>query len=103
MTDSIRRVVVTGLGLVSPVGSLVEKAWNNIKDGVSGIRKIDSFDASSFSVQISGSITDFNADDYISPKEQRKMDTFIHYGIGASVMAIEDSGLEINESNADKI
>ena len=103
MTDSIRRVVVTGLGLVSPVGSLVEKAWNNIKDGVSGIRKIDSFDASSFSVQISGSIKDFNADDYISPKEQRKMDTFIHYGIGASVMAIEDSGLEINESNADKI
>ena len=61
MTDSIRRVVVTGLGLVSPVGSLVEKAWNNIKNGVSGIRKIDSFDASSFSVQISGSITDFNA------------------------------------------
>ena len=103
MTDSIRRVVVTGLGLVSPVGSFVEKAWNNIKNGVSGIRKIDSFDASSFSVQISGSITDFNADDYISPKEQRKMDTFIHYGIGASVMAIEDSGLEINESNADKI
>ena len=103
MTEKIRRVVVTGLGLVSPVGSSIEKAWNNIKEGVSGIRKIDSFDASSFSVQISGSVVDFNAEDYIAPKEQKKMDTFIHYGIGASVMAIEDSGLQINESNADKI
>ena len=103
MTEKIRRVVVTGLGLVSPVGSSIEKAWNNIKEGVSGIRKIDSFDASSFSVQISGSVVDFNAEDYITPKEQKKMDTFIHYGIGASVMAIEDSGLQINESNADKI
>ena len=76
MTEKIRRVVVTGLGLVSPVGSSIEKAWNNIKEGVSGIRKIDSFDASSFSVQISGSVVDFNAEDYITPKEQKKMDTF---------------------------
>ena len=103
MTEKIRRVVVTGLGLVTPVGSSVEKAWNNIKEGVSGIRKINSFDASSFSVQISGSVIDFNAEDYITAKEQKKMDTFIHYGIGASVMAIEDSGLQINETNADKI
>ena len=103
MTEKIRRVVVTGLGLVTPVGSSVEKAWNNIKEGVSGIRKINSFDASSFSVQISGSVVDFNAEDYITAKEQKKMDTFIHYGIGASVMAIEDSGLQINETNADKI
>ena len=103
MTEKIRRVVVTGLGLVTPVGSSVEKAWNNIKEGVSGIRKINSFDASSFSVQISGSVEDFNAEDYITAKEQKKMDTFIHYGIGASVMAIEDSGLQINETNADKI
>ena len=103
MTEKIRRVVVTGLGLVTPVGSSVEKAWNNIKEGVSGIRKINSFDASSFSVQISGSVVDFNAEDYITVKEQKKMDTFIHYGIGASVQAIEDSGLQINESNADKI
>ena len=103
MTDNTRRVVVTGLGLVTPVGSSVNKAWNNIKNGVSGIRKIDSFDASSFSVQISGSVIDFNADDYISPKDQKKMDTFIHYGIGASVMAINDSGLEITDENRERI
>lgn len=103
MTDNTRRVVVTGLGLVTPVGSSVNKAWNNIKNGVSGIRKIDSFDASSFSVQISGSVIDFNVDDYISPKDQKKMDTFIHYGIGASVMAINDSGLEITDENRERI
>ena len=103
MTENTRRVVITGLGLVTPVGSTVNAAWDNIKNGVSGIRKIESFDASSFSVQISGSVIDFNADDFISPKEQRKMDTFIHYGIGASAMAIKDSGIEITEENSDRI
>ncbi len=103
MTENTRRVVVTGLGIVSPVGSTIEKAWTNIKNGVSGIRKISSFDASSFSVQISGSVIDFNADDFITPKNQKKMDTFIHYGIGASVMAINDAGLEISEKNCDKV
>lgn len=103
MTDNTRRVVVTGLGIVSPVGSSIDKAWENIKNGVSGIRKISSFDASSFSVQISGSVIDFNADDYITPKNQKKMDTFIHYGVGASVMAINDAGLEINEGNSDRV
>lgn len=103
MTDNTRRVVVTGLGIVSPVGSSIDKAWENIKNGVSGIRKISSFDASGFSVQISGSVVDFNADDYITPKNQKKMDTFIHYGIGASVMAINDAGLEINEGNSDRV
>ena len=103
MTENTRRVVVTGLGLVSPVGSTVAKAWDNIKNGVSGIRKITSFDASSFSVKISGSVVDFNADDFITPKDQKKMDTFIHYGIGASVMAINDAGLEISEENSDRI
>ena len=72
MTENTRRIVVTGLGLVSPVGSTLDKAWGNIKNGVSGIRKIESFDASSFSVQISGSVIDFNADDYISTKDQKK-------------------------------
>ena len=103
MTENTRRVVVTGLGIVSPVGSTIDKAWANIKNGVSGIKKISSFDASSFSVQISGSVTDFNADDFISPKNQKKMDTFIHYGIGASVMAINDAGLEISEENGDRV
>ncbi len=103
MTENTRRVVVTGLGIVSPVGSTIDKAWANIKNGVSGIRKITSFDASSFSVQISGSVTDFNADEFITPKNQKKMDTFIHYGIGASVMAINDAGLEISEENSDRV
>ena len=103
MIENTRRVVVTGLGLVTPVGSSLNKAWNNIKNGISGIRKIESFDASSFSVQISGSVIDFNVDDYISAKDQKKMDTFVHYGIGASVMAINDSGLEITDANRERI
>jgi len=72
MTENTRRVVITGLGLVSPVGSTVNKAWDNIKNGVSGIRKISSFDASLFSVQIAGSVIDFNAEDFITPKDQKK-------------------------------
>ena len=103
MTENTRRVVITGLGLVSPVGSTVNKAWDNIKNGVSGIRKINSFDASSFSVQIAGSVIDFNAEDFITPKDQKKMDTFIHYGIGARAIAIKDAGLEINDQNRDRI
>ncbi len=102
---SKRRVVVTGLGIVSPVGSQVETAWANIKAGKSGINKIspDLFDASEFSVRIAGNVKDFNANDYIKPKDQKKMDTFIHYGIGAGVEAIRDSGLEVTEENADRI
>ncbi|MDQ3796137.1 MAG: beta-ketoacyl-ACP synthase II [Pseudomonadota bacterium] len=100
---SRRRVVVTGLGIVSPVGSTVAKAWENILVGRSGIRRIEAFDASNFSVQISGSVRDFNADDYISPKEQKKMDPFIHYGIGAGVQAINDAALEVTEANATRV
>jgi 3-oxoacyl-[acyl-carrier-protein] synthase II len=100
---SRRRVVVTGLGIVSPVGSVVAKAWENIVVGRSGIRRIEAFDASAFPVQISGSVRDFNADDYIPPKEQRKMDQFIHYGIAAGVEAINDAGLEITEANATRV
>ena len=97
---SRRRVVVTGLGVVSPVGSTVPKAWENLTAGRSGIRPITRFDATDFSVRICGSVVDFNADDYISPKEQKKMDVFIHYGIAAAADAIRDSGLEITEENA---
>ena len=100
---SSRRVVVTGLGIVSPVGSTVDTAWQNILAGNSGISKIDVFDASQFSVQISGAVQGFNADDYIPRKDQKKMDPFIHYGIGAGVQAIQDSGLEVTEENADRI
>ena len=99
---SKRRVVVTGLGIVSPVGSTIEKAWKNITEGNSGIQKVpaDLFDVSEFPVQIAGNVKDFDADKYISKKDQRKMDPFIHYGVGAATDALQDSGLEVTEENA---
>lgn len=100
---SKRRVVITGLGIVSPVGSTLEKAWDNIVSGRSGITPITVFDASEIPVRISGEVRDFNADDYIPPKEQKKMDTFVHYGIGAGVQAMRDAGLEVTEENAERI
>lgn len=103
MDLSKRRVVITGLGVVSPVGSTVKTAWESMLAGRSGISKIDAFDAGTFSVRISGAVRDFNADDYIKPKEQKKMDPFIHYGIGAGVQAIEDAGLVVSEANAHRI
>ncbi|PID50561.1 MAG: beta-ketoacyl-[acyl-carrier-protein] synthase II [Proteobacteria bacterium] len=100
-----RRVVVTGLGIVSPVGSKLETAWDNIKSGHSGIGMIspDLFDASNFNVRIAGNVRDFNTSDYIKPKDQKKMDAFIHYGIGAGVDAICDAGIEVTEDNAERI
>ena len=98
-----RRVVVTGLGIVCPVGSTVEQAWENIVEGRSGVSKIDTFDASAFPVRISGSVRDFDPNDYLTPKEQKKMDPFIHYGIGAAVQAISDAGLEVTDANAERI
>ncbi|MCH8059967.1 MAG: beta-ketoacyl-ACP synthase II, partial [Proteobacteria bacterium] len=98
-----RRVVITGMGIVSPVGSRLDDAWRNVCEGVSGIRLIDDFDTSSLPTRIGGIVTDFDIDDYLSPKEARKTDPFIHYGIAASVKAIEHSGLEITEANGDAI
>ena len=102
---SKRRVVVTGLGIVSPVGSKIESAWKNITEGQSGINMIspDLFDASEFSVKIAGNVTDFDANEYIKPKDQRKMDPFIHYGIGAGTDALHDSGFEVTDANAESI
>ncbi len=100
---SKRRVVVTGMGIVSPVGSQIEKAWQNIKEGKSGIVPIEAFDTSTFPTRIAGVVPDFAADDYLERKEQRKMDPFMHYGIGASVDALEDSGLEVTEENGHRI
>ena len=98
------RVVVTGLGLVAPNGSTVAKSWKNIKEGVSGIAPIESFDASGFATTIAGEIKDFDVADYeISVKDARKMDPFIHYGLAAAIQAIEDSGLEVSESNCKRI
>ncbi len=100
---SKRRVVVTGLGLLTPVGNNVTETWNNIQNGVSGIGLIERFDTSEFSVHIGGSIKNFDATDYISHKDMKKMDSFIHYGIVAGSQAFEDSGLEITEENAHRI
>ncbi|MCZ6526880.1 MAG: beta-ketoacyl-ACP synthase II [Gammaproteobacteria bacterium] len=100
---SKRRVVVTGLGLVTPVGNTVADTWQNIVAGVSGVAPITYFDTSDFSVRIGGSIKDFRPEDYISKKDVKKMDPFIHYGIAAGMQAFADSGLEITEENAHRI
>lgn len=100
---SKRRVVVTGLGMVTPVGNNVDETWNNILAGISGIAPIDHFDTTEFSTRIGGSIRNLNLDDYIPRKEQKKMDPFIHYGLTAGIQAIQDSGIEVTEENAARI
>lgn len=98
-----RRVVVTGLGIVSPVGNNVDDAWRNILAGQSGVGPITRFDASDFAVRISASVRDFQVEDYLSRKDARKMDIFIHYGMVAAMQAMTDSGIEVNAANADRI
>src|SRR5690606_18529029 len=98
-----RRVVITGLVIVSPVGNSVESAWDNIVSGRSGIDRITRFDASAFNAQIAGEVKDFDVTQYLSAKEAKQMDTFIHYGIAASVDAWKDAGLTVTEENADRI
>lgn len=98
-----RRIVVTGLGAVCPVGNTVPEAWRNIVAGVSGIGPIQAFDAAAFSTRISGSIRDFDVEKYISAKEARKMDPFIHYGMAAAIQAMEDAGVEVTDDNCRRI
>ena len=100
---SKRRVVITGMGIISPVGSRLDDAWRNVREGVSGIGFVEDFDASSFPTRIAGTVQGFDVNKYLAPKEQRKNDPFIHYGVAASVDAIRDSGLEITEANGDRI
>ena len=95
---SRRRVVVTGLGCVSPVGNTVADAWSNVLAGKSGIDLITRFDASSFSCKIAGEVRNFDLDSYISPKEARTMDSFIHYGIAAAMQAVVDAGLTTGDA-----
>lgn len=90
---SKRRVVVTGLGIISPVGNAIPEAWSNIVAGKSGIDRITRFDASAFSSQIAGEVRNFDVTQYISAKEARRMDIFIHYGMAAAIQAIEDAGI----------
>ena len=100
---SERRVVVTGLGLVAPVGLDVASGWENILAGKSGIQPITHFEIEPFSVRFGGPIYGFDVEEYISKKEARKMDAFIHYGIAAGIQAIKDSGIEITDANAKRI
>ncbi|MCS3902636.1 3-oxoacyl-[acyl-carrier-protein] synthase II [Methylohalomonas lacus] len=98
-----RRVVVTGLGMVSPVGNTVAESWDNILAGKSGAAPISHFDTTGFSVTFSAPVKDLNLGDYLSPKDARKMDPFIHYGMVAGIQALADSGLEVTEENAPRI
>ncbi len=102
MTESSlskRRVVITGMGIVSPVGSRLADAWENVCEGRSGISLIEDFDTSEFPTRIAGLVRDFDVDAYLSAKDQRKNDPFVHYGVAASIDAIRDAGLEITEEN----
>jgi 3-oxoacyl-[acyl-carrier-protein] synthase II len=98
-----RRVVVTGMGLISPVGNSVNVAWQNVCAGNSGIIPIDTMDVSAFSTRFAGLIRDFDITDYLEPKEARKSDTFIHYGIAAAEQAVADSGIDMNSERADRV
>jgi len=98
-----RRVVVTGLGLITPLGLGVDLSWQNLVNGKSGIRKISSFDVSAFPTQIAGEVVNFNPEDYIEFKEVKKMDRFIHFAVAAATLALNDSGLKITDSNSDRV
>ena len=100
---SKRRVVITGLGIISPVGNTVAEAWENILAGRGGIRPIETFDVSAFPVRFGGTVVGFDAGQYIASKDIKKMDPFIHYGIAAGCQAIADAGLEVTETNAERI
>ncbi|NOS35768.1 MAG: beta-ketoacyl-ACP synthase II [Deltaproteobacteria bacterium] len=98
-----RRVVVTGLGIISPLGVGIEKSWGDLIEGRSGIGDITRFDASEFSVRIAGEVPDFSASDYVGRKEIKKMDLFIQYAVAAAKMAVDDAGLAITEENAKRV
>jgi 3-oxoacyl-[acyl-carrier-protein] synthase II len=98
-----RRVVVTGLGMVSPVGNDLHSSWDALVAGRSGIARITRFDPSALRCQVAGEVKGFDVGAYMSPKEARRMDAFIHYGIAASVQAIKDSGVEITDANRERI
>ncbi len=100
---SKRRVVVTGLGLITPVGIGVSESWANIISGQSGIGKITKFDCSSYPSQIAGEVKNFDPLLYIPPKDARRMDTFIQFGIAAGVEAFKDSGIEVTDTNSERI
>ena len=100
---SKRRVVITGMGIVSPVGNSIEESWSNILTGKSGINSLTNLETEGQAVKFGGSVKNFEITDYLKPKDAKKMDTFIHYGMAAGIQAIEDSGIEVTEENAERI
>lgn len=100
---SHRRVVVTGMGIVSPIGNSLAAAWDSIQAGRCGIGPITHFDASAYATRIAGEVRDFDAKAFLPAKDVKKMDTFIHYGLAASFQAMDDAGLEVTEANAERI
>ncbi|MGI3097041.1 beta-ketoacyl-ACP synthase II [Vibrio diabolicus] len=100
---SKRRVVVTGMGMLSPVGNTVESSWKALLEGQSGIVNIEHFDATNFSTRFAGLVKDFDCTEYMSKKDARKMDLFIQYGIAAGIQALDNSGLQITEENAARV
>lgn len=100
---SRRRVVVTGLGMLTPVGNTVQDTWGNILAGKSGAANIEHFDASTFATRFSASVKGFDVSEYMSAKEARKMDLFIQYGMAAAIQSVSDAGLEVTEENAPRI
>jgi 3-oxoacyl-[acyl-carrier-protein] synthase II len=100
---SKRRVVVTGMGIVSPVGSTIDSAWSNVLAGKSGIGPITRFDVSAFPVRFGGAVVGFDAEKYLSSKDLRKMDPFMHYGFAAAADALKDSGVEVTQENSPRI
>lgn len=98
-----KRVVVTGVGMVTPLGTGTEKSWRGLIEGHSGVRRVTHFDPAGFSCQIAGEVPDFEVDQFVETKEQKKMDRFIQLGLAAAVMAMEDSGLKITKNNAERV
>jgi 3-oxoacyl-[acyl-carrier-protein] synthase II len=98
-----RRVVVTGVGAVTPLGSNIETTWSNIKNGVSGVKPLTRVNADEYPAKVAAEITDFNVEEFIDKKEARKMDRFTHYAVAASLMAVKDAELTINEENAPRV
>ncbi|MHC9086637.1 beta-ketoacyl-ACP synthase II [Luteimonas sp. RIT-PG2_3] len=100
---SKRRVVITGMGILSPLGNDLASSWDGISNGRSGIGPITHFDASAFGTRIAGEVKGFDVQKWVSAKDVKKMDPFVHYGVATALMAIEDAGLEINDANAERI
>jgi len=98
-----RRVVVTGLGAITPVGNTVETSWKSLLAGVSGAALVTGFDTEGYSTRFSASVKDFDVSEYMSAKDARKMDTFIHYGVAAGLQALDDAGLNVDSSNPERI